>query len=208
MPIPNVTNYVLAAASSTALVNASGTVAANVPFTLITTVLDTQRRVLISPSGNESSNTFVITGTNQAGNTIVENLPGANATSVASNLDFKTVTSVKPLVTTAGTVSIGTNGVGSTLWNLVDWGLTPTNIELSVVVVSGTGNYNAQYTYDDPNRLPSGVGYPQAFNHPTLSGTATADGPVNDPVMGVRLRVNSGTGTFRFTVMQAGLASP
>lgn len=208
MPQPNVTTYALAAASATALVNASATVAANVPFVLVTTVLDNQRRILFTPSANESSNTFAIVGTNGAGFPITENLAGANATTFYSNLDFKTVTKITPLVTTVGTVSIGTNGVGSTLWNIVDWALTPTNIELSVVVQTGTGNYNAQYTYDDPNKLPAGVTYPQPFNHPTLSGTATLDGPVNDPVLGVRLLVNSGTGTFRFTVTQAGLASP
>lgn len=208
MPLPNVTVYNLTAGVSTALVNAAGTTAPNVPFTLVTTILSAQRRVLFTPTGNESGNTFKIVGTNGAGFPITENLAGANATTFYSNYDFKTVTQITALSTTAGTLSVGTNGVGSTLWNIVDWALTPTNIELSVVVATGTANFNAQYTYDDPNNLPSGATYPQPFNHPTVSGTSTVDGPINDPIIGTRLLVNSGVGTLRFTVIQAGLASP
>lgn len=207
MPLPNVSTYNLAAASATALVNASGTVAALAKYTLVTTVLDAQRRVLFTPTGDESTNTFAIVGTNAAGNTITENVAGANATTFYSNLDFKTVVSIIPKNTTANSMSVGTNGVGSTLWNIVDWGLTPTNIELSVVVASGTANFTAQYTYDDPNNLPTGATYPQPFSHAVVTGTTTIDGSINDPVRGARLLVNSGTGTLRFTVMQAGIAS-
>lgn len=208
MALPSVVTYSLATASSTALVNASGTVAAGTAFTQVTTVLDAQRRVLFTPLGNESSNTFTIRGTNGAGFPIVEALAGANATTFASSLDFKTVSTIIPSVTTASTLSVGTNGTGSTLWHYVDWGVTPTNIEASAVV-TGTANYSVQYTYDDPNNLPAGVSAPQPFNHPTMvNATTTLDGPINDPVMAVRLFLNSGGGSVRFTVMQAGIASP
>lgn len=208
MPLPNVTTYNLTAGVSTALVNAAGTTAAGVPFTLVTTVLSAQRRVLFTPLGDESGNTFRIIGTNGAGFPITENLTGANATTFYSNLDFKTVTQIIPQSATVSTVSAGTNGIGSTLWNLVDWALTPTNIEISVIIATGTANFNAQYTYDNPNNLPIGVTFPQPFNHPSVSGTSSVDGPINDPIIGTRLLVNSGTGTLRFTVIQAGLASP
>ena len=45
------------------------------------------------------------------------------------------------------------------------------------VVVTGTLNYTVQYTYDNISNLPSGVSFPQVFNHGTLVAlTATADG--------------------------------
>lgn len=176
-----------------------------------------QQRVTITSGGNDSSIFFRIAGLNLANNPITEVLAGGNATVVQSNLDFGVVRSIIPqanltggLATTAGTVSAGTNGVGSSLWNIVNWHVSPSNIEVSGVVVGTTAvNYTVQYTYDDPNNLPSGVQYPQPFNHPTLVGATTSlDGSINDPVTAVRLLINSGTGTIRYTMIQAGIGGP
>lgn len=210
MALPNVITWSLAASSATALVNAAPVLGPS-NFTLATTILDNQRRVLLTFSGNESANSFVITGTNQASFPVTETLAGTNATTSQSNQDFKSVLSIKPLATTAGTVSAGTNGVGSTLWQIMNWHVTPTNIECSgfVTSTSTTVNWGVQYTYDDPNNLPLGVQFPQPFNHPTLQNLTTSlDGPINDPVTGARLIINSGTGVVRGTFIQAGIGSP
>lgn len=213
---PVVVNYNLALANATIVVNAVGTVGpgkltlnsanATTPVTL-----DIQRRLLFTTAGNESSNKFTIVGLNQAGFTISEVLVGPNASTTQSNLDYLTVISITALATTAGTLSVGTDSVGSSLWNIMNWHATPTNIECSGVVTSANTavNWGVQYTYDDPNNLPTGVGYPQAFGHPTLSNqTASLDGPINDPVTAVRFIINSGTGTIRGTIIQAGIGSP
>jgi hypothetical protein len=210
--LPMVTTYNLAAAVSTNVVNAAPIQGPGaLPLVSTTVVLDNQRRLLITTGGNESSNTFTVKGLNQANNTITETITGPNASTTQSNLDFKTVLSVTALATTAGTVSVGTDGAGSSLWNIVNWHVTPVNIEVSGVVTSPSTavNYTIQYTYDDPNNLPSGVNFPQPFSHPTIvNQTASLDGPINDPVTGVRLLINSGTGTVRMTVIQAGIGGP
>jgi len=118
---------------------------------------------------------------------------------------------VQTIATTAATVGAGLNGVGSSLWNIMNWHVTPTNIEVSGVVTttSQAVNWGTQYTYDDPNSPPAGQVYPQPFNHPTLNNLTTSlDGPINDPVTGVRFIINSGTGTIRGTIIQAGIGSP
>jgi hypothetical protein len=178
----------------------------------------TQQRVTITSGGNDTAIYFHIVGLNQAGFTVQEFLLGGNSGStVQSNLDYRTVISIQPsgsstqqtLGTTASTVSAGINGVGSTLWFIQNWHATPTNIEVSGVIQSGLVTWSAQYTYDDPNNLAAGVTFPQPITHPTLNNiSSTLDGPINDPVTGVRFLISSGTGTLRGTIIQAGLGSP
>ena len=208
MAAPQVVTYGLSAFSSTSIVNAVGTIGAG-NVTLATTTLDHQRRVSFTVAGNESSNTFTIVGLNANNATITENITGPNTGTVNSVLDYKTLIKISTLGTTAGTISIGTNGVGASLWQIVNSNAAPVNVAYGISIQSGTANYTIQYTYDDPNNLPTAVTSAQAFNHPTLvSTTSTLDGASNDPFFAWRLLINSGTGTIRATAIEAGLASP
>jgi hypothetical protein len=212
-----VNNYNLVAGNATSLINAA---AATTSALLLATTLVPgvwQRRVLVTSSGNDSAIYFHIIGTNQAGFGAAEYLGGANATSIQSNLDYLTVASVTPsnssvaqtVASTAATVSVGVNGVGSSLWNIVNWYTTPSNIAYSCVLASGAATFSIQYTYDDPNNLPAGVFYPQPFNHPTIvNATASIDGASNDPLTAWRLQILAGTGSVRATGIQSGLGSP
>jgi hypothetical protein len=183
-----------------------------------TATLDTQRRVLIPSNGSDNSGiTFTFTGTADNGTPITDTIAGPGVTNgVITNLDFKTITNVTHTGTVTGAITIGTtSGAGlpgnpapaaSTPWFGVNWHAQPVNIELAGVV-TGTVNYTWQYTYDDPNNLPSGVLFPQPFNHPTLNNQAVSlDGSINDPVAAVRLVVNSGAGSVRGTWMEAGVS--
>lgn len=208
MAAPQVVTYGLSAFSSTSIVNAIGTIGAG-NFTLATTTLDQQRRISFTVAGNESTNTFTIVGLNANNATITENITGPNTGTVNSVLDYKTLIKISTLGTTAGTISIGTNGVGASLWQIANWNAAPVNIALSVVQQSGSANFSIQYTYDDPNNLPATVSAPQPFTHPTINAVATMiDGAINDPITAWRLLVNSGTGTLRATGIEAGLGSP
>jgi hypothetical protein len=209
MALPNVVQYSLAAANNTNIVSAQGVMAVGSTFTLATTILDVQRRLTFTMAGNESANTFKIIGLNQAGNTISEVLAGVNTGSTSSNLDYKTLISIQAIGSTAATLSIGTNSTGSCLWQIMNYQITPVNIECSVVAQTGSANFSVQYTYDDPNNLPLNVGYPQPFTLAAINGTTTSiDGSINDPVAAVRLLINSGTGIMRATFIQAGIGSP
>ncbi len=205
--------YNLAAASSVLLFN-SATATFTSSLVLNTAIVDAnQRRVLITSDTNDVATIFTIVGTNQAGFPITETVVGPNASTTQTNQDFKTVTRVGVSATSAGKISLGTDNNGSTLWYITNQNAAPVNIEASGVVTSPstTVTWGVQYTYDDPNNLPAGVGTAQPFNHPTLvalAGTTSLDGPINDPVMAVRGIVTLGTGTVRFTFIEAGLGSP
>jgi len=213
MALPNVQTLTLAAANSALLFStgAPGTTFMSYTSVLATTLLDAQRRIVITSSGNDAAVTATIKGVNGAGFPISEAFLLTNGGSTFSNLDFKIVTSIALSALAAANLTVGTNSTGSTMWNIMNWHVTPTNIEASGVVTSTSTavTWRCEYTYDDPNNLPSGQSYPQPFIHPTLNGTTVSlDGPINDPVTAVRFTVTSGTGTIRGTVIQAGLASP
>lgn len=167
-------------------------------------ILDTQRRVLLTFAADETGHNFTVYGTKQGGSTISEVVAGTTAGTVATNLDFLTVTRVAIDAPATGAIQVGTNTVGSTDWQSVDLMREPVNIGFQVVV-SGTVNYTIQYTQQNINALPSGTAYPTAFDHPIVtSKTASLADSFSMPIAYFRLTVNSGTGSCTLTYDQAG----
>lgn len=177
--------------------------------------LDTQRRVLLTSGGNDSGLTFTVTGTNQAGNTITDSFAGGNPTA-QSNLDFQTVTSITHTGSVASTITAGTNGVGSSLWQILNWNQYPMDLTVSVELRTGAANFTIEHTYDDPNILPgtgglnaSGLAYPLAWPDATINQAAvTIETAYQVPILAFRLTTNSGTGTLVCRAIQSGLGSP
>jgi archaellum component FlaF (FlaF/FlaG flagellin family) len=82
---------------------------------------------------------------------------------------------------------------------------SPFNIGFGVVV-TGTVNYTVQHTFDDVNLTTFNPSTAVWFDHPTIAGLAVnADGNYAFPVTAIRLLVNSGGGTARLTLLQAGI---
>lgn len=164
------------------------------------------RRVLITSAGNDAALTWTVTGTDSTGASITDSFAGSASTSY-SNLDFVTVTSVVPSGNTASTVTVGTNGVGSSSWLVTNWDATSLiSLGFAVELVSGSVNFTVQHTYDDPNNLVGGATFPIAFNHSVVtSQNATIDGSYQSPVAAVRILINSGTGEIRFRVLQSSI---
>lgn len=82
--------------------------------------------------------------------------------------------------------------------------ISPFNVALGVLV-TGTSNYTVQYTFDNI----FAVGYNPAtgnwVDHPSMTAqTTTKDSNIAYPVQGVRIKANSGAGTARLTLIQAG----
>lgn len=95
-------------------------------------------------------------------------------------------------------------GAGSSPVAAPDHYVSPFNVSLGVTV-TGTVNYTVQYTFDD---VFANTYSPTAGNwvdHPSLTAqSVTKDSNIAYPVRGIRLVVNSGTGTARLTIIQAG----
>jgi hypothetical protein len=165
------------------------------------------RRVLLTSGGDDSGITFTVTGTNANKQTISDTFAGGAIGTAQSNLDFVTVTGVTHTGSVAGTLTIGTSGVGSSPWQTWNFlGYPPMNLGVAVEIVSGAVNYTIQYTYDDPNSLSTGVSFPLPFSQAALTAQSTTlDGTILTPIVATRVLINSGTGVIRVRVLQAGI---
>jgi len=173
------------------------------------TVPGQARRILFTPAGDEAANGTIWTvyGTNRTGSQITETVAGvANPATASTIQDFLTVTRIAVNKAQAGAVTVGTSGVASTSWFMLNNALTPMNVGIAVVV-SGTINYTVEYTFDDINALAAGT-YPTLFSISDLASKATSlNALFATPVFAVRLTQNSFTapGTATITAIQAGL---
>lgn len=96
--------------------------------------------------------------------------------------------------------TVSKTGVGSSSALVMNTNITPFNVGFGVVV-SGTVDYTVQHTFDDP-----AVGFSTWFSHPTIAGeTTNQDGNYAFPVTGIKLLVNSGSGTATLKLVQAGI---
>lgn len=96
---------------------------------------------------------------------------------------------------------VSKTGVGSSDAIVVNTNTNPCNIGFGVLV-SGVVNCTVQHTFDDP-----ATGFSTWFSHPTAASlTANADGNYAFPVTGIKVLVNSGSGTATLKLVQAGIA--
>ena len=208
---PNATN--IRTASS---VSGAGAVTLN--GSLVTSgvaTLDRARRVLFTSSGNDSGITFTLVGTDWNGNTATEVLTGSNGATVYTVYDYATVSSVVASGASAGTVSIGTNGVASSRPMFLDgYAGAETYIQVNV---SGTIGYTLQTSADNPNGLsPEATSYVNCLwtnssSPQFVAATAAATGTMTGtPAMARLLLSNAGTdtaATATATLRQSGMVS-
>lgn len=96
--------------------------------------------------------------------------------------------------------TVSKTGVGSSSSLVMNTNVTPFNVGFGVIV-SGTVDYTVQHTFDDP-----ASGFSTWFSHPTVAGqTANADGNYAFPVTGIKVLVNSGSGSATLKLIQAGI---
>lgn len=169
-------------------------------------ILDTQRIVGITSSANDTARTFVVYGTNDQGFAMQESVAGPNIATSSTILDFKTITRISVDAATAGAITVGTTTFGDTPPVHVDQYDDPTSVGI-FLEVTGTVNVTVQYTGSDI-WAPSATLTAGAIvwtDHPNLTAkTATSDSNIAYPAGALRLKVNSGTGTTKFIVRQAG----
>lgn len=170
-------------------------------------LLDTARRVLFTSSGTDTGVTITLTGRDWAGLPISETLlGGSSGVAVYSVLDYLGVTAIKLSGATAGTMSVGTNGVASSPWiNTDTWAGGTCAIQCTV---SGTANYTVQTTNDDPNSYGNPIARASVNWDATNGGliAQTTSGSYAFPAVPAWLRVlmNSQTnpGFVRMTAVQ------
>lgn len=205
----------LAAASANNIATSQSPGAGAITLVTVPVIIDTYsatnnteagRRVIVTSGGNDLGINFTVTGTSSNGMTISDTFAGASGGAAQSNLDFVSVSAVTHTGSVATTVTVGTNGVGSTRW--ITWnymGDSPMNIAWDAELVSGAVNFTVQYTQDDPNNLPPGVNFPLAINTVEGAVAVSTDSTISTPIVAIRVLINSGTGVIRVRQTQAGI---
>lgn len=96
--------------------------------------------------------------------------------------------------------TVSKTGAGSSAALVMNTNISPFNVGFGVIV-TGIVDYTVQHTFDDP-----AVGFTTWFSHPTIAGQATSqDGNYAFPVTGIKVLVNSGSGTATLKLVQAGI---
>jgi hypothetical protein len=96
--------------------------------------------------------------------------------------------------------TVSKTGVGSSSALVMNTNISPFNVGFGVEV-TGTVDYTVQHTFDDP-----ATGFSTWFSHPSVAGeTTNQDGNYAFPVTGVKVLVNSGSGTATLKLIQAGI---
>jgi hypothetical protein len=161
--------------------------------------------VLVAFSEASSSINFVVTGTGPAGQSQTETLAVTASGTVTGSLSFATVTGVVADAAAAATISIGNGIPGYTAWIPLDI-YTPNQVTNISAKTSGTVNYSVEYTNEDP----FDVSIDQlAVPHPAGSLTAASGDETHFTttlMRAVRLKMNSGDGSVRFTIVQQSTA--
>jgi hypothetical protein len=120
--------------------------------------LDNPRRVAILSTATETGRTFTVVGTNWFGNVVTETVTGVSATAVATKYSYKTITSVSISSTSAGNISIGTNGYADSQPIQLDTWASPSTF--CQIDATGTITTTIQCSGDDPNNANLGyTGY-------------------------------------------------
>lgn len=136
----------------------------------------TTRQVTITSAGNDSVNTFVVTGTGPNNEVISETITGPNTATVTTTAYFRTVTSVTISGNAVAAITVGMTNTASSRWVRFD-DFAPSNISLQCSV-SGSATYTVQSTLDDPNDpfnpvLPGAVTWVSTSDTNVVAATTT-----------------------------------
>jgi hypothetical protein len=215
MARPVVLTKTLAAADVDIIAVAQALAAAgNLVLVTAPVTLDSQRRISILSSADDSLLTWTVVGTNEAGSAISETVAGGNAVAVVTLQDFLTVSRVSANGAVAGTVQVGTNDDGSTPWQVPNAHIDPFELAVSFELVSGAVTGTLECTDDTP-LAPMYIyqpGYSQTLPVPTPFGwpmmvgiLADTQGVVNRPIAAWRWTTTAGAGVCRITARQSGI---
>ena len=100
---------------------------------------------------------------------------------------------------------------GSTSWEQANFDAQPFQLTISVTV-TGTVDYDVEYTYDDVFGLPNPSSWsptavnPTVLNDPILVGATTSgETTFDNPINAWRVTLNSGSGSLAIAAIQSGI---
>lgn len=187
--------------ASEQLLNASGAITLNGSLVVSGVATLTVPAYLTIFNEKSATVSFAVTGTRPGGGTQTETIAFTASGTVTGSLSFATVTAITASAPTSATISVGNAVTGYTDWIPLDI-YTPNQVTNISAKTSGTVNYSVEYTNEDPfDRSIQQLAVP----HPNASLTAASGDETQFTttlMRAVRLKINSGSGSVRFTCVQ------
>jgi|TARA_Y100000310_G_scaffold74364_2_gene70566 hypothetical protein len=169
-----------------------------------TTTFTQPQHVTITSAGDDTGDTFTVTGTDRQGLALTEGITGANAGVAAGTKNFKTVTKVASSGASAAGVTVGVDGTAESQWIPVGAYGGDFTIGLGVEQTD-TATWDVEHTFDDV--LVKGFVEADAtvYNHDSLAAqSANADGNYAAPPVACRLAITAHTsGSVTLNIIQA-----
>lgn len=167
-------------------------------------LLEPPRPVTLTSAANLSGITFTVYGYDRAGSPISEAITGPNATTVTGSLYFAQVSRIAASAAVGSDVEAGWGATAASRVGVLDYKRNPFNVSVDCRV-TGTVDYDLQYTHDNVFAADWNEGTAEWRTHSTIDGlTADADGYIAFPVRAIRILLNSGTGSVECRATQAG----
>jgi len=163
---------------------------------------DIPRHVSFTSEGDESGDTYTITGTDRDGVALSETITGPNTTTVNGLKNFKTITQI-------ATSGIGTGNITIGSADEAESQLIPTDVyadELTYAVTLSSGaslTYNMLYTHD-PVIDGTYDEHTATYFDDLGDKVVNANGASTGPIAAMRLRIKSFvSGTARLSILTA-----
>ena len=158
----------------------------------------------LTSGGNLSASTVTISGLDETGLEIIETILGPNVATIQTLVAFQVINQISTDAAVGSAVEVGVVQSGATVPCSLDQYLEPFNVTLTI---TGTGTFDAtvQYAFFDifTTARQDLIWVP----HSDLTNVTvnTGIGTLISPVTAVRMVLNSGSGSSRFDVQQAGV---
>ncbi len=163
-----------------------------------------ERQLTLTSAGNLSGVNFTITGLSMRGAAQTEVIAGPNATTITTTNYWKEIYRIAASAAVGSAITVGIGSVGQSNPFISDYYTTLDAISTQVDV-TGTINYSAQVTLDNPQTNAS----PLWFSHPVaalVGATTDQIGLLTMPIVSQRILVSSSAGgSLIATIMQQGI---
>lgn len=165
-------------------------------------VLSPPQSVIIASAGNDSGINWTVKGFDYGGSPLTEVIAGGNVGNATTVNQFAVVTSISASGATASTVTAGTGTVIYSPWLILGAQRNNFTTNLRAFLVSGTSNFDVQAT-SDVNLMNNTGGFADDIITLQAAQTASITTPLVETYIGVRLKLNSGTGTVSLRALES-----
>lgn len=171
------------------------------------TAFTTPQHITITSAGNDSGDTFTVTGEDRYTNVMTEAITGGNATIALGTKNFAKVYSVVSSGASAGGVEVGVNGLCESQWFQMNYRGATFNVGIGCDVSSGADlTYALQHTFHNLQTTAFVEDDATVFTHSSINGkTGSADGNYASPPTGIRLAITTHvSGAANARIIQTG----